>query len=237
MKLFVSGAAFAALLGLSACVTQPLVPYDRSISADNKTIGLLSPGWPTGPSAVLASDMGQSFGLVGALVDATMQSNRERDLSHILDEQKVDANRIFIAGLTDMLKDEGYSVISVAAQRKGADFVKTYPAASANPVDSYLDISVLNYGYVAAGMGDSSPYRPWVMARVKLVRASDDKVLMEDMVAYNTITVIKNVITISPDPTYAFPSWSNLTADPKRAADGVSTSVHQSAESIGKLLK
>ncbi len=230
-------AAIAALICLGACTQVPLVPYDRSAAQENKTIGLLTVAWPSGPSSVLAANVGASFGLVGALVNGAIQANRESDLTHMLTQQQVDANTIFVSSLTAELQKEGYAVIPVAADLKRSDFLKAYPAASANPVDSYLDIVVTNYGYAAAGMGSAAPYRPWLQAKVKLIKASSGSVLMEDMVSYNSLFTIKNVVTLSPDPAYAFPAWSDANADAKKTADGVAAAALQSAVAIADLAK
>ena len=50
-------------------------------------------------------------------------------------------------------------------------------------MNSYLDVVVTNYGYAAAGMGNAAPYRPWLQAKVKLIKAANGKVLMEDMIS------------------------------------------------------
>jgi hypothetical protein len=230
-------AAFAAVLCLGACTQIPLVPYDRSAERDNKTIGLLTVAWPSGPSSVLAANVGASFGLVGALVNGAIQSSRESDLTHMLTDQQVNANAIFVSSLTTELQKEGYAVTPVAADVKRSDFLKAYPPASANPVDSYFDIVVTNYGYAAAGMGSSAPYRPWLQAKVKLIKASTGSVLLEDIISYNSLFTIKNVVTLSPDPAYAFPAWSDANADAKKTADGVAAAASQSAVAIADLAK
>jgi len=232
-----ASAALAALFCLGACTQVPLVPYDRSVEQDNKNIGLLTVAWPSGPSSVLAANVGQSFGLVGALVNGAIEQNRENDLTHMLTEQQVDANAIFVSSLTAELQKEGYAVTPVAANVKRSDFLKGYPVASANPVDSYLDIVVTNYGYAAAGMGNAAPYRPWLQAKVKLIKASTGSVLMEDMISYNSLFTIKNVVTLSPDPAYAFPAWTDANADAKKTADGVAAAAAQSAAAIADLAK
>ncbi len=230
-------AVLAAAICLSACTQVPLVPYDRSVEQDNKTIGLLSVAWPSKPSSVLAANVGQSFGLVGALVNGAIEEGREKDLIKMLNEQQVDANAVFVSSLTTELQKEGYAVQPVAADIKRSDFLKTYPTASANQVDSYLDIVVTSYGYAAAGMGDASPYRPWLLAKVKLIKASSGRVLLEDMISYNSLFTIKNVVTLSPDPAYAFPAWSDANADAKKTADGVAEAASKSAVAIADLAK
>jgi hypothetical protein len=238
MKPIAVGVALAALVILSGCATKP-IPYDRTAAQENKTIGLLTPGWPSGPASVLASNVGQSFGLVGALVNAAMQANRDKELSGILTTQQVNANALFVASLTAELQKEGYTVLPVSADQTRGNFLKKYPLGGEPRVDSYLDVVTLGYGYMASGTGDSTPYRPAVAARVKLVKASDGSVLMQDQVAYNPIAIgqTQNTVTLSPDPAFAFVSWSDVTADPQKAAAGVTGAVDQSARAVGDLLK
>jgi hypothetical protein len=237
MKLFRLGAVFAALMILAACASQPEIPYDRTAAVSNKTIGLLTPAWPSGPSSFLASSVGQSFGLAGALVDASIQDNRESDLKLILTDQRVDANSDFIAALTANLQAKGFTILPVTADAKRGAFLKKYPAPGANNVDSYLDVAVTNYGYLAAGIGASNPYRPWCAATVKLIRASDGAVLMQDHVTYNSWLDVKNVIKLSPDPEYAFTAWSDTKAAPEKTAQGVQVAAKKTADAIGDLLK
>ena len=58
------------------------------------------------------------------------------------------------------LEAEGYTVSMVAFQRQGSDFAGSYPVGSEPKVDAYLDLVVTGYGYIAAGIGNSTPYRP-----------------------------------------------------------------------------
>lgn len=69
---------FVFALAISACATLPQIPYDRTAAGNPKTIRVLTPAAPEKASVVLAATVGQSFGLIGALIDAGMQSSRER---------------------------------------------------------------------------------------------------------------------------------------------------------------
>jgi hypothetical protein len=230
-------AVLAALLVVSACAGQPEIPYDRTATSGNKTIGLLTPAWPSGPTSFLASSPGKSFGLIGALVDQGIQSGRDSDLKLMLDNQKIDANTEFVTQLTANLQAKGFTVIPIAADIKRSGYAKQYPSAAANKVDSYLYVAVIQYGYLAAGIGSDSPYRPWCTANVKLVRAADGAVLMQDIVNYNSWLDLKNAVKISPDPDYAFPKWTDTKEAPSKTAHGVSIAARKTADAIGDLLK
>jgi hypothetical protein len=230
------GAVLVALASLAACATPPEIPYDRAAALDNKTIGLLTPGWPSGPTSFLASTPGRSFGLLGALIDASLQSNRDSDLKKILQDRSLDVHAHFTEQLTGNLEDKGFKVVPIAADAKRSSLLKKYPDAVPG-VDSYLDIAVPVYGYLATGIGDDTPYRPWLTSTVKLVRSSDGAVLMQDIVLYNSIGDTKNAVTLSPDPRFAFVNWSDTKNDPAKTADGVVEAAARTAAAIGDLLK
>jgi hypothetical protein len=139
--------------------------------------------------------------------------------------------------LSDVLTSEGYTVSTVSVLRPERKFLDQYPANTDPRVDAYLDIVVFDYGYAAAGVSDSTPWRPHFAAGVKLVRARDSSVLMEDAVVYNPVFPYKNAVTIAPDPAYGFADIDILTANQKKAIDGLSLAIQQSAETVAKLLK
>ncbi|KAB7741599.1 hypothetical protein F2P47_04130 [Parvibaculum sedimenti] len=226
---------------VAGCAAKPAVPFDRSTASSIKVIGLLTPDVPSEPSAVLASSVGQSFGLIGALVDAGMKDNRDGSLRDVLAAQKFAADKALTDDLTASLKSRGYEVklIPVSRNDKGK-LLKTYPTQSENQVDAYLDVVSVNYGYVAAGIAGNTPYRPFLYTDCKLVKASDGAVLMEDSVNYNPIMAAgadAEHVTISPDPAYSFEKFSEIEADPAKATKGVSVAFAQTTDAIGRLLR
>jgi hypothetical protein len=224
-----------ALLGLAVCATRPAVPFDRS-TANIKTIGILTPAFPAGPKVVLASTVGQSFGLIGALIDAGMQANRDATFTSMLASQRFSAPDAFSAALAQAVKSEGYAVEMIPVTRDTDDLLTDYHVATNIKVDAYLDVAVAVYGYVAAGIGDAHPYRPVLGLYCRLVRAADGTVLMQDTVAYNPVNPRGNIITISPDPTYTFVDFDSLASSPQQSEAGLEDAVARSAQSVAKLL-
>lgn len=243
MTTFIRKLAVLCVLFLVAgcATTKPAVPFDRSTASSIKVIGLLTPDLPSEPSAVLASSVGQSFGLIGALVDAGMKDGRDGSLRDILAAQQFAAEKAFTDDLTASLKARGYEVklIPVSRSDKG-QLLKAYPTQNENQVDAYLDVVSVNYGYVAAGVAGDTPYRPFLYTDCKLVKANDGSVLMEDSVNYNPMMAAgadSAHVTISPDPAYAFEKFSELEADPAKATKGVSIAFTQTTDAIGQLLR
>jgi hypothetical protein len=226
------------MLLLAGCAAMPEVPYDRTSAGNIHTIGVLSEAYPSGPSAILAANLGASFGLIGGITEGIMRSNRESSLRDIMAGANFKVEDEFDASLVAALTAHGYQVIAVPVTReKKGDLLSVYPDHFAVAADAYLDISVVDYGYIAAAIADSAPYRPFLSARVKLVRASDKSVLMQDIVVYNAYNNPKNVVTISADPTYSFATFDMIEQDHADTVTGLKVAADQSAAAIANLLR
>jgi hypothetical protein len=240
MHRLIRGAAAAALLALAGCAGQAEIPYDKSAEGGIKTVGVLTVDMQEEPSARLASDVGQSFGLIGALVDAGMQSQRDSTLAGIMKSAGFSPRDAFQAALISSLQAHGYAAQIVPVTRPGSGYLKQYPPAGESKVDAYLDITVFDYGFLAAGIGSSTPYRPFIYLHCKLVRASDGAVLMQDGVLYDPIDRVINPrekdVTVSPDPAYVFENSSTMWNTPKKVVAGEDAAFHQTADALAGLL-
>lgn len=166
-----------------------------------------------------------------------MQANRESAFKTVLAAQNFSAQDSFLQALNANLRAQGYTVKMIQANRDEADFLGTYPADGTGSVDAYLDLVTLGYGYVAAGIKDSTPYRPYCSVKAKLVHAKNASVLMQDVVIYNPINTPKDSISIAPDPAYQFVDFDTLTGDPTKATAGLKLAVEKTASTISSLLK
>lgn len=229
-------AVAGALLVLGACAA-PEIPFDRTHGNEIQTIGVVTPKFPNGAVVVLASTVGQSFGLVGALIDAGMEASRESKFKAILEQQNFSEQDVFLAKLTSSLQSAGYTVATVAIQRQGTTFQASYPIGQEPKVDAYLDLVVTGYGYIAAGVGNSTPYRPICQVRARLVSAKDSSVLMQDLVTYNPYGGTDKMVTIAPDPAVQYTTFDQLVADPNGAVKGLQSATEQTADTVGRLLQ
>ena len=225
---------------LAGCASKPEIPFDRSANPV-KTIGILTPAEPDHGSVILASSVGQSLGILGALVDTGMRLSRESKFNTLLEQESFNFNDALLQSLSEKLKGSGYVVTLVPVPRHGGGLLKSYPKAGEAQVDAYIDIAVDTYGYIAAGIGSSTPYRPQEAVHVRLVRGSDSAVLMEDTVIFNpvgpVVAVNANFVSVSPDPAYTFQDFDSLTADPEAMTKGLQASVDQTADAVAKLLR
>lgn len=237
MKHVMALVAVLSAMVLTGCTTISGVPYDRSASSKVKVIGLVTPYFPTRARIATASNLGQSAGILGVFVESTFQANRELNLASKLASQNFDARAIFITSLKQSLQKDGYTIIDVPLERTKPELLMRYPRKTTPPLDAYLDIVVSAYGYVAAGIGDNTPYRPFVLTNARLTKQGGSTVLMRDHVEYNPITKNPQNVTIPVDVKYVFVDNNALQADPANAAAGIRQSLDTTAQTIGRLLK
>jgi len=168
-------------------------------------------------------------------------ATRNSEFEAILNARNDDPKADFVADLKASLEGHGYAVTDIAIPRPDAKLLKAYPGAADGAADAYLDVAVVSYGYVAAGISDSSPYRPFVSAKCRLVRARDGAVLMEDTILYNPVALNgispDKAVTISPDPAYAYPDFDSLLASPDNSVKGLDASLKSTADSVGTLVQ
>lgn len=233
MKLKLLGLVGA--LCLSACA-DPYVatPYDRATAQVDRMV-IIDDALPEKAIAYEVASVGSNFGLIGALVDAGIQAERQDAVNDALREAGFDAEGELETLLMREIGQEGYSVALLpSGARAKRDWL---PAHSGAPegVDAYLDVAVVEYGYMSPGAGQ--PFRPYVWAKVKLVRVSDGTLLMENQIVYNPLNVVEGVITIPPNPEFFFNNRSALLEDPNRLAAGIEDAMVRVAETSAQLLR
>lgn len=229
-----TAAIVAAFVMLAGCASQPEIPYDHTARAQIKRIGIVTPAFPE-PSVVLVNSIGNGFGLIGAITDSGLQSRRDEALKTMMQEQRFSPPDYFVERLTKGLRAAGYTVAMIPVKRDGSDFIEKYPTNA--PVDAYLDLVAVSYGYIANGTGSDTPYRPRFSLRARLVSARDASVLMQDSVLYNPLGTVSDTITIPADPALQFKDFDALAASPAVAVKGLRVATEQSAQTISKLLQ
>jgi hypothetical protein len=229
-KLFIAIAA----LSVTACASPYVAtPYDRA-AASVQEIALVDDSLAPRVMAYEVASTGSNFGLIGALVDAGIQASRQDAVNDALAGIGFDPETRLERRISDALEGQGYRVALLEGEREKRDFRESYPGAPEG-TDAYLDVAVTQYGYMSAGAGQ--PFRPTVYAKVRLIRASDNAELMENMILYNPIMPTQGVITLSPNPAYVFRNREELLADPARLAAGIETALDEVADTAARLLR
>lgn len=224
-----------AALSVSACATPYVAtPYDRAAS-NVDTIALVDDSLAPKAIAYEVASTGGNFGLIGALVDAGIQESRKNAVNEALETVQFDAEAVLESRIIATLGSDGYTVLPLAGtDREERDLLDNYPPAPGE-TDAYLDVSVTDYGYLSAGAGQ--PFRPTVYAKVRLVRATDGVKLMDNMILLNPVYPTDGVITLSPNPEYAFNNRGELLADPVKLAAGITDALNRVAEAAAQLLR
>ncbi|NBB52237.1 hypothetical protein GVN24_28550 [Rhizobium sp. CRIBSB] len=231
-KLLVIAAAMTA----AACATPYIgTPYDRA-GADVQQIAVADDSMPERLTAYEAASVGSNFGLIGALVDVGIQSNREAVMTRVLGDIGFDAEASLEQRIVAAVSAQGYEVALVEGpDRAKREFLVAYPEAAPG-TDAYLDVVVTNYGYLASGA--FQPWRPTAEATVRLVSARErGKVLMENVIVYNSMYPQDGVITLSPNPDFSFANQGEMEADPAKLAAGIEDALNQIAVTAAKLLQ
>jgi hypothetical protein len=223
-----------AILSLGACASPYIAtPYDRT-TANVSSIAVVDDALEPKAMAYEVASTGANFGLIGALVDAGIQESRKEAVNKALDGVQFDAENLMEARLAAAVRGQGYSVTQATGPRAKRDFLVTYPTAQGG-ADAYLDMVVMNYGYMSSGAGQ--PFRPTVYAKIRLMRVSDNALLMENTILYNPIAPTEGMITLSPNPEYAFHHREGLLEDPARLAAGLEDALNQVADTAAQLLR
>jgi hypothetical protein len=133
----------ACLALLSACAT-PSIPYDRGATPAVQTIGVLSVKPPNTPVVVLASTVGRSFGLIGALVDAGMMQARDTHFREMLDLHQYSGPEHFSTYVREAVAAQNYQVSDQRYQRISDEYLPDYKAL--NGADAWLDCAHFGWG-------------------------------------------------------------------------------------------
>ncbi|HLY07515.1 MAG TPA: hypothetical protein VKR31_17345 [Rhizomicrobium sp.] len=172
--------ALVSAVAISACASKPPdVEFHRATSGV-QTIAVLSPAMPEQPTIFAlsgATPLGALFGPLGALADNKIQEGRAADYAGALAGHGYSLQTVLTQDITAELQKDGFTVSSVSVAHPGSAFLATYPVASGAHADAYLDVVVINYGYMAGAI--TAPYHPLLGLQYRLVRASDGVTLMQ----------------------------------------------------------
>jgi len=226
--------AIAAFVSLGACATPYVAtPYERS-AHNVRHVSVVDDALPEKAIAYEVASAGSNFGLIGALVDAGIQASRREAVNDALISINYDAEAMLENRMASELSSKGYNIAPMTAHtREKRELLATYPTTSGT--DALLDVSVDYYGYMSAGMGQ--PFRPSVSAKVRLVKASDNSTIMENIIVYNPLNAQAGTITLTPNPEYDFKNREELLQDPQRLADGITDALNQVATTTIRLLQ
>lgn len=226
--------AAIALLGLSACAKPYVgVPYTASATPVTNVV-IIDDTLPADAIAYEAASTMSNFGLIGALVDAGVQSSRKSRVNDALESVNHTPEENFEAYLVQALAEANISAAMLEGQdREKRAFLASYPAAPQG-AHALIDFNVTSFGYVNSG---NQLWRPIVSADVKMIDALTGKTMMENRIVYNAVDPQAGIVTISPNPDYAFQNREDMISQPERLAEGIDDALKQVAQTAVRLMR
>ena len=222
------------LVALCACAKPYAgVPF-AAPAAPMTSVGLIDDSLPEDVVAYEAASTMGNFGLVGALIDAGVQASRKDRVNDALEAINYRPEERFEEYLTAAFAQSNVTTVTMnTGAREKRKFLTSYPDAPAG-VQALVDFNVGAFGYSNAG---NQLWRPTVLADVRLVDAGSGRTLMENRIAYNVIDSQAGVVTLSPNPQYAFQNREDMVSQPEKLAAGLDDALRQVAEAAVKLMR
>lgn len=241
---FARGLMAAAMmaLALTGCVTIPeQQAFNREAHANIKTVAVLETR-KTSASVFMLNNPGMSFGLIGGLIAAADEADKEKKFRATMDKAGFDPLAYFKERLTARMSEHGYTLAWPQSQvetskvpREMVGLRKTY--AVEQSTDAQLDVDLGFVGYAAAGAGAGSPYRPTITASVRLVGPDGKQNYYTDYFAYNNIFNSSKSIVLNADPVkYSYPTFHDLDAAGVDSIEGLKAAIDAVAGEIAHQL-
>jgi hypothetical protein len=149
---------FAALAG---CNSFPTQEYNKAGNTRVHVIALAPVGLPDKPQSLTLNAVGNNFGLIGGIVEATRASNASNELLTELAVGNLEYRDYLPQRIISNLQSAGFDVVALSGTRSSGEsskFLANVPQAPG--ADAILDIYANYIGYVAAGA--KTDYRPAV---------------------------------------------------------------------------
>ncbi len=189
-------------------------------------MGIVSPKYPDYLLVGLESAAGQSFGLLGALVDSGLKSGREDRFKKIVGDAGAEIEKNFQPQLISGLTSNGFKVLALDSSRTKTAFLENYPQAD---VDAYLDVVFLSFGYVATGLNQQ--YQPHFNVKVRLVDARKNEILMDRIFTMNG-TVLVDHTQIATNGLYGFKDVSEMEGQTEKVIEGLKYAISQASLAV-----
>lgn len=219
---------------LSACATQS-IPFDRQ-AANINSIDVLEPALPERAVMYQAATAGASFGLVGALIDASIQASRGDKFEKMATAAGYQPDTELRGLLLAELQEHEFSVELFPLERTKAGFLESY-AGLGGDRDAYLDINVLGYGYTSVTYGKD--WRPYIWLECRLVSRVTGKTEMQAVIYYNPPSQYIGEDAIKLAPSSTDPSYDNIdeiVADPEKSLAALRGAMETAVDALGTLL-
>jgi hypothetical protein len=207
---------------LAGCNSFPTQEYNKAGNSRVHVIALAPVGLPDKPQSMTLNAVGNNFGLIGGIVEATRASNASGELVTALAVGNLEYKDYLPQRIISNLQSAGFEVVALTGTRSSGEsgkFLSNVPQAPG--ADAVLDVYANYLGYVAAGA--KTDYRPAVHIEARLLDTKTQKVLFADQIYYNNFAPgsARTAITIEPDPKWAFSNRKEMVSNPPDVTRGL----------------
>ena len=230
-------AALALLVAtlLSGCATAPQQAFDREQATSIKTVVIAQrPNQPDYTVDIIGHP-GQSFGLVGGLIEMADAMAKMKQLTPVIDPAETRLQDRFSAALAQRLTAAGYAVQVIELRSipsQDADLLTQVKALA--KADAVVAVGMLG-SYVAAGL--STPYSPNVRVLVRMLDMTSGATLYRESLNYGPAPQLQGPVLLSVDPKYRFANFEAVLANPGLARGGLLAGLDPLAQQIAQDLK
>lgn len=223
---------------LAGCNSFPTQEYNKAGNSRVHVIALAPVGLPDKPQSMTLNAVGNNFGLIGGIVEATRASNASGELVTELAVGNFEYKDYLPQRVVSNLQSAGFEVVALSGTRSSGEsgkFLTNVPQAPG--ADAVLDIYANYLGYVAAGA--KTDYRPAVHIEARLLDTKTQKVLFADQIYYNNFAPgsAKTAITIEPDPKWAFSNRKEMVSNPPDVTRGLREAIDAVSLQLVRQLK
>jgi hypothetical protein len=175
------------------------------------------------------------------LIAAGIQADEEKRETAVFQKEGFEPLPYFKERLTEEMGKRGYVLVWPASQvetskiERGAYGLRKNYAAN-DQSDAQLDIDFGVLGFVAAGAGSSSPYRPTVSVAARLLSKTGKENYFTDYVCYNNVFNNAKAISINPDDRYTYPKFKDLETSGHSSVEGMKLALDSVAAKIAEQL-
>lgn len=228
--------ATALLLLLGGCAQPPKKQaFNRAMAATIKTMVIAQRPNQTEYMVDIVAHPGQSFGLVGGLIEGIDGLAKTNRLTAVINPGETRLQDRFSAKLSERLAAAGYAtrlVVLPSIPPKNDELLAKVKAQA----DGDVVLAIAMYGrYVAAGI--TSLYLPEVRVSVRLLDLASGAVLYEESIHYGTAMPQSESLLLPSDPQYRFATFDALVADGAKAREGLLAGLDLLAAQVAADLK
>jgi hypothetical protein len=227
------------IIGITAfiftgCMQTPNVNFNAQMNRDIKTIAIVPPKNIKEINIFYYNHPGMSFGLAGGLIAAAEFSSKTSTYNKLIQSAKFDVNKYFLSKLAYYLKKEKYKVKLLPVDPKRDNkYLKQYPEVDAN---AYLDILLLEVGYIAGG--PSAKYKPTVKISARLVKKSDKSIVYDKYLATGeNFALAEEVDYIETDMQDSYEDFESLKKNAHKSVNGLKKALDKVAKRLALALK